>query len=73
MRGVHFLCCAHNCTCFSTIKQQGGEVMDDSVIEWWPKVAAAASAADTEQAILDLEGVYAYAYVCVCCAATICT
>ena len=38
-------------------KQQGGEVMDDSVKQWWPKVAAAAGAADTEQAILELEGV----------------
>ena len=38
-------------------KQQGGEVMDDSVKQWWPKVAAAAGAADNEQAILDLKGV----------------
>ena len=41
----------------NTSEQQGGEVMDYSVKKWWPKVAAAAGAADTEQAILDLEGV----------------
>ena len=39
-----------------TANKQGGEVMDDSVKQWWPKVAAAAGAADTEQAILDLTG-----------------
>ena len=52
--------CAHNCVCFSfnkqTNQQQGGEVMDESVKKWWPKVAAAAGA-DTEQSILDLAGV----------------
>ena len=48
--------------CFSFNKQtnkplqQGGEVMDDSVKNWWPKVVAAAGA-DTEQASLDLKGV----------------
>ena len=50
------MCRVHNCASHSTNKQQGSEVMDDSVKKWWSKVVAVAGATDIEQAILDFEG-----------------
>ena len=59
-----FVLCSRLCVLLiqQTHKQQGGEVMDDSVKKWWPKVVTAAGA-DTEQAILDLEGVRCAVFV----------